>query len=281
MMRAHVTHRSLRVCSHAHASAELVADHHNGHPDGRRCGKWSAPVRPPRAAILAPKVARAGAVESVAFLTGSGAPWTWSCASCAPAGCSIIAPNKQLAVPLSAACSGTVRLALSTSLLGIGDGPGSYADNADCTWLISASGPITVRFDEFSTEPGYDYVKLYDGASPSAPLLAGFSGGSFSGGACTSPFPCLVPPAVTSTGGSLAVRFTSDVSTVGVNTSAGFTATLSSASVVAAMLLVGTVPATLGDLRCAGSVKSMCAPSPRSPTQRCISWDVLPCARMQ
>ena len=209
--------------------------------------------RPPRAAILTPKVARAGAVESVAFLTGSGAPWTWSCASCAPAGCSVIAPNKQLAVPLSAACSGTVRLALSTSLLGIGDGPGSYADNADCTWLISASGPITVRFDEFSTEPGYDYVKLYDGASPSAPLLKGFSGGSFSGGA--------LPEVVTSTGGSLAVRFTSDVSTVGVNTSAGFTATLSSASVVAAMLLVGTVPATLGDLRCVGSVKSMCAPA--------------------
>jgi hypothetical protein len=193
--------------------------------------------------------ADAGAVEVVAFWTSSGVPWTWSCASCATTGCSIVAPNKQPAAPPSAGCIGTVRLALSTSPLGIGDGPRSYADNADCTWLISASGPITVRFGEFSTEPGYDFVKLYDGASLSAPLLQNFSGAA-------------VPSAVTSTGGSLTIRFTSDGSTVGVNTSAGFTATLTSASVDAALRLVGTVPATLGDLRCVGSVTSMCVPTP-------------------
>jgi hypothetical protein len=177
-------------------------------------------------------------------------PWIWSCAACAPAGCSIIAPNKQPAAPPSVPCIGTVQLALSTSPLGIGDGPGVYADNADCTWLISASGPITVRFGEFSTEPGYDHVKLYDGASPSALLLQSFSGTA-------------VPAAVTSTGGSLTIRFTSDGSTYSlVTSSAGFTATLTSASVDAALQLVGTVPATLGDLRCTGSVASMCVPAP-------------------
>jgi hypothetical protein len=138
---------------------------------------------------------------------------------------------------------------LSTSPLGISDGPGSYEDNADCMWLISASGPITVRFGEFSTEHGGDYVKLYDGASPSAPLLQSLSGAA-------------LPAAVTSIGGSLTIRFTSDGSTVGVNTSAGFTATLTSASVDAALQLVGTVPATLGDVRCTGSVASMCVPAP-------------------
>ena len=196
-------------------------------------------------AVHASDVANAGAVESLAFQTGSGMPWTWSCGACAPAGCSIVAPNKQPTAPPLVPCIGTAQLTLSTSPLGIGDGPGSYADRADCTWLISASSPITVRFGEFSTEPDYDHVKLYDGASPSSPLLQSFSGAA-------------VPAAVTSTGGSLTIRFTSDGSTVGVNTSAGFTATLTSVSVDAALQLVGTVPATLGDLRCAGSVTSMC-----------------------
>ena len=177
-------------------------------------------------------------------------PWTWSCRSCAPTGCSIVAPNKPFAAPPSSTCSGTVQLALSTTPVGISDGPGSYADNADCTWLISASGPVTVTFSDFSTEPGYDYVALYDGASPSAMLLQSFSGAA-------------LPTAVTSTGGTLKIRFTSDGSTVGLNTSAGFAATLTSASVDAALRLVGTVPATLGDLQCTGSVTSVCVPAPR------------------
>ena len=37
--------------------------------------------------------AAAGAVEAVTFETASGAPWTWSCASCPPGGCAITAPR--------------------------------------------------------------------------------------------------------------------------------------------------------------------------------------------
>jgi hypothetical protein len=200
-------------------------------------------------------VVYAGANDSVAFQTASGVPWTWSCASCAARLCSIVAPNIDLfaaapnfslfATPPSSACSGAVQLGLSTSPLAIGDGPGNYPDNTDCTWVVSASGPITVRFSEFASEPGYDHVKLYDGASTSAPLLQSYSG-------------VALPGAVTSTGGSLTVRFTSDSSTLGVNTS-GFTAILTSASVKSALRLVGTVPAVLGDLQCIDSVASMCA----------------------
>jgi hypothetical protein len=38
-------------------------------------------------------MAAAGAVEAVTFETASGAPWTWSCASCPPDGCAITAPS--------------------------------------------------------------------------------------------------------------------------------------------------------------------------------------------
>ncbi len=149
--------------------------------------------------------------------------------------------------PPSTACSGTVQLALSTEPIGIGDGPGDYANSASCTWVVSASGPITVRFSELSTEDRYDFVKLYDGNSSSAPLL-----GSFAGTA--------VPGPVTSTGGALTVIFTSDSSTVGT----GFAARLASASIEASLMLVGTVPAALGDLSCIGRITSMCVRSRRA-----------------
>jgi hypothetical protein len=38
-------------------------------------------------------MAAAGAVEAVTFETASGAPWMWSCTSCPPDGCAIIAPS--------------------------------------------------------------------------------------------------------------------------------------------------------------------------------------------
>ncbi len=107
-----------------------------------------------------------------------------------------------------------------------------------------ASGPIKVRFSAFDTEAGYDFVKLYDGTSPSAPLL-----GSYSGTA--------VPAAVTSTGGAITVVFTSDEYTA----QAGFAATLTPATFEAETKLVGTVAAALGDLRCIGSITRLCARS--------------------
>jgi hypothetical protein len=145
------------------------------------------------------------------------------------------------------ACSGTVQLAVSTAAIGIGDGPGDYAESASCTWVVSASGPITVTFSELNTEANYDFVNLYDGTSSSAPLL-----GSYSGTA--------VPGPVSSTGGAITIVFTSDSS--GVKT--GFAAKLTTASVDTASKLVGTVPAALGDLWCIGRITSMCARSRRA-----------------
>jgi hypothetical protein len=186
----------------------------------------------------------------VTFETASGAPWTWSCASCTTT-CAIVAPNLLIAPPATE-CSGTVQFAVSTAAIGIGDGPYNYANSASCTWVVSASGPITVTFSEFSTEADYDFVKLYDGTSSSAPLL-----GSFSGTA--------VPAPVTSTGGAITAVFTSGAYMSGrINVRTGFAATVALASIGAAPLLVGTVPAAIGDLWCIGRIASMCARSCRA-----------------
>jgi hypothetical protein len=192
-------------------------------------------------------MASAGAVDAVTFETVSGAPCAWSCASCRTTTC-ILSPCVALPVaPPATACSGTVQLNLSTEPIGIGDGPGDYANSASCTWVVSASGPITVRFNELSTEGCCDFVKLYDGTSSSAPRL-----GSYSGRA--------VPGPVASTGGALTIVFTSDFFAVG----AGFAARLALASIDAALQLVGTVPAALGDLSCIGRITSMCVRSRRA-----------------
>eukprot|EP00960_Hanusia_phi_P003329 97857-Hanusia_phi.AAC.1 len=39
----------------------------------------------------------------------------------------------------------------------------NYADNSDCTWIIAPQGAsnVTLTFDLFQLETGYDYVSLY------------------------------------------------------------------------------------------------------------------------
>ncbi len=69
----------------------------------RRLGRRPRPRRPSAvrtrrlpcgsAAQRTRSMAAAGAVEAVTFETASGAPWMWSCTSCAPDGCAITAPS--------------------------------------------------------------------------------------------------------------------------------------------------------------------------------------------
>ncbi len=51
------------------------------------------------------------------------------------------------------------------------DGPGFYADNSECVWLLEASGPITVVFKSFeteSTETWSDELSIYEGTGGDA-----------------------------------------------------------------------------------------------------------------
>jgi hypothetical protein len=167
------------------------------------------------------------------------------------------------AEPPAQACSnGTVQLiTLSSSARGIGDGPGVYSIGLKCTWVVNASGPITLRFNELQTTLFAHYVTLYDGASTSDPELARFSG----------PIAAVRSDRVTSTGGAMTIVFTSPGSLENFGSSSaheGFAATLTTSVVADASQLVGTLPTTVGDLRCIGSVTRMCAHSCyRSPAQ--------------
>ncbi len=109
----------------------------------------------------------------------------------------------------SAYCSGTTTL--NTSDAGVftdGSGGNNYCNNQNCSWLIQPPQATTVSlsFSAFDVEPIstdgftiYDAVEVYDGTNSAAPLLGRFSGNA-------------LPPTITSTGGSMYVKFYSDIS---------------------------------------------------------------------
>jgi hypothetical protein len=103
-------------------------------------------------------------------------------------------------------CSGTVE---------DGSGANSYNNNLNCTWLIQPTTPpaaLTLNFTSFSTESGYDSVKVYDGTSANGRLLGGFSGAN-------------LPPRLLGTSGALFIQFTSDANTVSTGWSADYACT--------------------------------------------------------
>lgn len=78
----------------------------------------------------------------------------------------------------------------------------NYANNANETTTICPTNPtdyVTVTFSAFSLETNYDYLKVYDGTTPNAPLIANFTGST-------------IPTAISSStpGGCLTFVFTSD-----------------------------------------------------------------------
>ena len=57
------------------------------------------------------------------------------------------------------------------------DGYGNYSEDNICTWLIDSESntePIYLKFNEFSTECGWDHLYIYDGGSIVSPLLSVF-----------------------------------------------------------------------------------------------------------
>ena len=102
-----------------------------------------------------------------------------------------------------------------------GSGTNNYCDNSNCSWLIQPpqASSITLNFAAFELEQAssdgnsiYDAVEVYDGASASATLLGRFTGNN-------------IPAAITSSGGSMFIRFYSDVSNNYAGWSAYYTST--------------------------------------------------------
>lgn len=111
----------------------------------------------------------------------------------------------------SAYCSGTTTLNTSDwGNITDGSGANNYCNNLDCRWLIQPpqATSVTFNFTAFDVEPistdgftVYDAVEIYDGVNTTAPLLGRFAGNA-------------LPPSVTSTGGSMYIRFLTDISVV-------------------------------------------------------------------
>lgn len=125
----------------------------------------------------------------------------------------------------SSFCSGTTTLN-STDYGTISDGSGTnnYCNNSNCSWLIQPPNAtsVTLNFTAFNLEQAstdgnsiYDVVEVYDGTSSSARLLGKFTGNN-------------IPQSVSSTGGSLFVKFTSDISGTYQGWSSNYTSTQNS-----------------------------------------------------
>lgn len=115
--------------------------------------------------------------------------------------------------------------ALFTSPRGtLSDGTGRYTNGARCSWTISTGRSITLTFESFALETGWDFVSVFDGTSASASRLGQFSGESRGDVGGDGTYPPLGSVAATAGSGSMFVLFESDASV----TSAGFIATWSS-----------------------------------------------------
>lgn len=122
----------------------------------------------------------------------------------------------------SSYCSGTT--ILNTSDFGTltdGSGTNSYCNNMNCQWLIQPpqATSVTIDFTAFDLEAAsddgrtiYDAVEIYDGTTTASPLLGRYSGSN-------------LPRAVTSSGGSMLVRFYTDLGVTKQGWSAYYTST--------------------------------------------------------
>lgn len=122
--------------------------------------------------------------------------------------------EKTLLLSTSVNISNTTLTTCFTNFYDTGGENGTYGNSENYIMTFNAkesSNLLKVEFSSFSTESGYDYMYIYDGASTSSPQI---SGSPFSG--------TTLPPAFVSSGNSLTFKFTSDSNT----TENGWTASI-------------------------------------------------------
>lgn len=97
----------------------------------------------------------------------------------------------------------TVVTSATGSLFDSGGEFGNYSDDERMLWLIQPTdaASITLNFSAFDVEVDYDYLFIYDGATPDDALIGKYTGTNS-------------PGTVSSTGGSLLLEFRSDCATV-------------------------------------------------------------------
>ncbi len=117
----------------------------------------------------------------------------------------------------SAYLIGTDQTTCSGTIYDSGGATGNYTNNENLTTVLTpatASAKVQLTFTAFDLEATYDFLKIYDGPTASAPLLGSFTGTT-------------IPSQATATNptGQLTLVFTSDIS----GPRAGFAATITCA----------------------------------------------------
>ena len=109
-------------------------------------------------------------------------------------------------------CSGSTTLTAVSGSFNDGSGTDNYSDGADCTWLIQPinTTSITLTFNDFSTQGGMDFVKVYDNSTSPATQIGSYSGNS-------------IPAQLTLPASAMKVHFTSNGSVTDLGWSASYT----------------------------------------------------------
>jgi N-acetyl-anhydromuramyl-L-alanine amidase AmpD len=131
----------------------------------------------------------------------AGAQYIWTVKSVCGAGVKSVANSNEftntsvITNVIDTNCSGTF-----TDTGGI---LGNYPNNQNYTYTISPTGASSVNlsFSAFNIENNYDFISIYDGPTTASALLGTYTNTN-------------TPPNITSSGGSLTIKFTSDNSTV-------------------------------------------------------------------
>ena len=102
----------------------------------------------------------------------------------------------------------------SGNLYDSGGATGNYTDDERNLYLIQPTNAatVTITFNSFDIEQAWDYMFIYDGPTPNAPLIGKYTG-------------TVSPGTITSTGGDLLLEFRSDCATSATGWELAYTST--------------------------------------------------------
>jgi PKD repeat protein len=146
-------------------------------------------------------------------------------------GTSIISDTLVLSGQICAnMCSSTSNASSTGNLFDSGGQTGAYQNSENCSFLInpSCATSVTINFTSFSTESGYDYLRIYNGSSASAPQLA-----VISGSASTTSY--------TASSGQMFLVFSSDGSYTGSGFAATWTSVIAGGSPISATITASNI----------------------------------------
>lgn len=150
----------------------------------------------------------------------------------------VLGPFTGTIVPLT----GTATVTTCSTTIYDNGGFSNYADNSygSLTILPATSGALVqLVFNSFALEQGFDYVRIYDGTSNTAPLLGSYTGTQLP-----------LPVTATNAAGALTVEFSSD----GSVTASGFDATVSCTTAPLPDLLLTQIGASPSSVAAGGNL---------------------------